>query len=76
MCTLPPDELMVMPDPELAQMRFLSIVMCVLFQEEMPSPVAPCMWLPHSTILPPLATTFAPRDEKAMVLLTASSSPR
>eukprot|EP00967_Tisochrysis_lutea_P103527 scaffold156339_cov32-Tisochrysis_lutea.AAC.2 len=42
----------------------------------MPSPVAPWMRLSHSTIRPPLATTLAPRSEKAMVLLTASSSPR
>lgn len=46
--------------------------MTELFHDETPSPLAPRMSLFSSSTYPPLATTLAPRDEKAIVLHCAS----
>mmetsp|Transcript_68005 Transcript_68005/g.164439 ORF Transcript_68005/g.164439 Transcript_68005/m.164439 type:complete len:276 (+) Transcript_68005:91-918(+) len=76
MLTAPPPVLMAMPAPELAWIRLASRLRCELFQDETPSPRAPLISFARSITLPPLATTFAPRLAKAIVLPSASSSPR
>merc|ERR1711924_567066 len=57
--------------PELAWIVLPEMRISQLFQLETPSPLAPWISLRSSTTCPPLATTLAPREEKAIVLSCA-----